>query len=111
MFAFDLDKGDVYFNEANLSTVKFILCNKSYQKWMKLHQTMFNDAKSHIFKIEECQPQSILIQGLQEEQSSEFLEPEHDDLCDYFSEIRRFLHSVIVQPLLESGSASVSFFE
>lgn len=30
MFAFDLDKGDVYFNETNLSTVKFILCNKSY---------------------------------------------------------------------------------
>ena len=90
MFAFDLDKGDVYFNEENLATVKFILCNKSYQKWMQLHKSMFNDSKSHIFKIEECQPKSILTQGLQEEPSSEFLEPEQDDLFLYFSSLLFF---------------------
>lgn len=66
---------------------------------------MFNDAKSHIFKLENAVISSITNKGYDEELSSEFLEPDHDDLTDYFYQFKLLIETTLVSPLLESKAA------
>lgn len=71
---------------------------------------MFNDSRSHYLKLEESKISSIIHKGLEEMAPSEFLEPDHEDLLDYFIRYKRLLEKSIIYPLLESNNAVVSNF-
>lgn len=95
-FVFDLDRGEVYLDVESLSKIKFIQDGKICQNIQKNHFMMFNDAKSHIFKCEDSLITSIASKGLDEELPSEFLEPDHDELVEYFSEFKKLIETTLV---------------
>jgi hypothetical protein len=108
-FVFDLDRGEVYLDDKSLSKIKFIQDGEICRTIQKNHLTMFNDAASHIFNCEDCIISSN-SKGFEEEMPNEFLEPDHDDLVEYFSSFKKMLGTTLIQPLLDS-KAAVSYLK
>ena len=100
-----MDRGEVYFNEDTLDEIKFIEDPERCAKIHNNHKSMFNDAQSHILEVEGGTIYPHSKKGLSEELPSDFLEPEHKEVGNYFLEFRKILNSTLVDPLTDSQAA------